>query len=107
MLAGFEGRPPQGGDAGRGSRPLHDPQQPPSHAQANPLGLGDGGELALFVGSDLDGAFEPVLEGLDLGLPLGELLLELVNAGLRRGAIDGVGDLFGLAVQRWRDCSRS
>ena len=44
--------------------------------------------------------FQPLLEGLDLGLPLGELSLQFVDAGLRRGAVHGLGDLFGLAVER-------
>ena len=75
-------------------------KQPPGHAQADPLGLGDGGELVLRVGGDLDGVFEPLPEGLDLGLLLGELLLKLVDPGLGRGAVDGLGDLFGLAIKR-------
>ena len=80
--------------------PVHDPQQPPGHAQADPLGLGDGGELVLLVGGDLDGVFQPLLEGLDLGPLLGELPLKLVDPGLGRGAVHGVGDLLGLAVER-------
>ena len=91
---------PSVGTLGSGSRPRHDPQQPPGHAQADPLGLGDGGELVLLVGGDLDGVFQPLLEGLDLGLLLGELLLKVVDPGLGRGAVHGVGDLFGLAVER-------
>jgi hypothetical protein len=54
----------------------------------------------LLVGGDLDGVFQPLLEGLDLGPLLDELLLEFVDAGLGRGAVDGVGDLLGLAVER-------
>ena len=65
-----------------------------------PLGLGDGGELVLLVGGDLDRVFQPLLEGLDLGPLLGKLSLKLVESGLGRGAVHGVGDLFGLAVQR-------
>ncbi len=80
--------------------PVHDPQQPPGHAQADPLGLGDGGELVLLVGGDLDGVLQPLLEGLDLGLLLGELPLKLVDAGLGRGAVHGLDDLLGLAVER-------
>ena len=41
-----------------------------------------------------------VLEGVDLGLPLGELSLKFVDPGLGRGAVDGLGDLLGLAVER-------
>jgi hypothetical protein len=99
-LAGLEGRPPQGRHAGDRLRPGHDPQEPAGHAQADPLGLGDDGELVLLLGGDLDGEFQPLLEGLDLGLPPGELLLEIVDAGLGRGAIHGEGDTLGLAVER-------
>jgi len=99
-LASLESRPPQGRDAGSGCRSLHDPQEPPGHAQAHPFGLGDGGELVLLVGGDLDGVTEPFLEGLNLGLPLGELLLQFVDAGLGRSAVHGESDLLGLAVER-------
>ena len=54
----------------------------------------------LLVGGDLDGVFQPLFEGLDLGLPLGELPLKFVDLGLGRGAVDGLGDLFGLAIER-------
>ena len=100
LLAGLEGRPPQRRHGATAARPGHDLQEPPGHAQADPLGLGDGGELVLLVGGDLDGVPEPLLEGLDLGLPLGESSLEFVDAGPGRGAVDGLGDLPGLAVQR-------
>jgi hypothetical protein len=36
-------------------------------AQADPFGAGDGGELALRAGGDLDGPFQSLVEGLDLG----------------------------------------
>ena len=98
--AGLAGRPPQRRDAGSGFRSLHDPQEPPGHAQADPLGLGDGSELVLLVGGDLDGVTQPLLEGLDLGPLFDESLLESVNAGLGRGAVHGVSDLLGLAVER-------
>ena len=54
----------------------------------------------LLVGGDLDGVFQSLLEGVDLGLPLVELSLERVDLGLGRGAVDGLDDLFGLAVER-------
>ena len=63
LLAGLEGRPPQRRHARTASRPRHDPQQPPGHAQADPLGLGDGGELVLLVGGDLDGVSRAALGG--------------------------------------------
>ena len=54
----------------------------------------------LLVGGDLDGEFQPRLEGLDLGLPLGELPPKLVDLGLRHAAVHGLGDLLGLAIER-------
>jgi hypothetical protein len=51
-------------------------------------------------GGDLDGVLEPLSDGLDLGPLLGELSLKVVDLGLGRGAVDGVGDLFSLAVKR-------
>jgi hypothetical protein len=82
------------------SRPCHDLQQPPGHAQADPLGLGDGGELMLLLGSELDGVFQPLFEGVDLGLPSGELSLKFFDSALRHGAVHGLGDLFGLTIKR-------
>jgi hypothetical protein len=90
----------QGRHARDGGRPRHDSQESPGHAQADPLGLGDGGELVLLVGSDLDGVFETLPESIDLGLPLGQLLLKLVDSAPGRGAVDGIGDLPGFAVER-------
>ena len=98
--AGLEGRPPQRRHAGDRLRSGHDVQEPAGDAQADALGLGDGGELVLLVGSDLDRVFEPLLEDLDLGPLVGELPLKFVDPGPGRGAVDGIGDLFGLAVER-------
>ena len=53
-----------------------------------------------FSGVISTASFSLALEGLDLGLPLGELPPKLVDLGLRHGAVDGLGDLPGLAVQR-------
>jgi hypothetical protein len=100
VLSGLEGRAAQRGDAGDGLRRRHDPQEPAGDTQADPLGLGDGGELVLRVGGDLDGVLEPFLEGLDLGPVLGELSLEFVDPGFDRRSIHGLDDLFGLAVER-------
>jgi hypothetical protein len=100
VRAGLEGRPPQGRHARDRLRPGHDSQESPGHAQADALGLGDGGELILLIGGDLDGVLESLLKGLDLGLAAVELLLEFVDAGLGVGAVDGGGDLLGLAVER-------
>ncbi len=52
------------------------------------------------VGGDLDGVSEPPLEGLDLGVLLGKLSLEIVDASPGRGAVHGIGNLLGLAVER-------
>ncbi len=54
----------------------------------------------LRVGGDLDGVLQPLFEGFNLGLPLGELPLKVFDLGLRRGAVHGLGDLFGLAIKR-------
>jgi hypothetical protein len=75
-------------------------QEPAGDAEADPLGLGDDGELALLLGGDLDGVTEPLPEDTDLGQLVGELLLEFVDAGLGCGAVHGVGNLPGLAVER-------
>ena len=64
------------------------------------LGLGDAGELVLFVACDLDGVLQSLLEILDLSLLPGELPLEFVDAGLDCGSVDSIGDLTGLAVKR-------
>ncbi len=98
--AGVEGRTPQRRHAGRALRPGHDAQEPSGHAQADPLGLGDGGELVVLVGGDLDGALQPFLEGSDLGPLLGELSPKSIDPGFDRGAVDGFDDLLGFAVER-------
>src|SRR3954468_2241911 len=54
----------------------------------------------LLVRGHLDGTLQSPWEGLDLGPLLGELSLKVVDAGSRRGAIDGLDDLLGFAVER-------
>jgi hypothetical protein len=98
--AGLVGGASQGRHAGDGLRAGHDPEEPAGDTQADPLGLGDGGELAMRVGGDLDGVVEPLPEGLDLGPVLGELPLKLVDPGFGCGAVDGRDDLVGLTVER-------
>ena len=100
VLAGLERGSPQCRHARDGDRPGHDVQEPACDAEADPLGLGDDGELALLLGGDLDGVTEPFLEDTDLGSLVGELLLKFVDAGLGSGTVHGVGDLLGLAVER-------
>ena len=100
QLASFLGGPSQRRHARGSYRPGHDLQQPPRHAQADTLGLGDAGELVLFVACDLDSVLQPLLEILDLSLLPGELPLEFVDAGLDCGSVDSIGDLTGLAVKR-------
>jgi hypothetical protein len=99
-LAGPDGRTPQRRDAGWGLRSGHDAQEPAGDAEADPLGLGDGGELVVLLGSDLDGELQPFLEGSDLGPLLGEVSPKLIDPGFGRGAVDGLDDLLGLAVER-------
>ena len=91
--AGLEGRPSQGRHARDRHRSGHDVQEPSGDAQADPLGLGDGGEFLLLVPSDLHGVLGSLLKGLDLGLAAGQLLLEFVNASLGGGAVNGLDDL--------------
>jgi hypothetical protein len=100
VLAGLERGSSPCGHARDGNRPRHDVQEPACDAEADPLGLGNDGELALLLGGDLDGVTEPFLEDADLGSVVGELVLEFVDAGLGRGTVHGVGDLLGLAVER-------
>jgi hypothetical protein len=100
VLAGLEGGTPEGRHAGDGLGPGHDPQESPGHAQANPLGLGDDGELGLLLGGDLEGELQPLLEGLDFGTSLGEFSTKAVDPGLDRDAIDSLDDLLGLAIER-------
>jgi len=95
-----ESGPPQRRDAGDGLRPGHDVQEPTGDAQADALGLGDGGEFVLLLGGDLDGTIQPLPEGLDLGLLLGEVALKVIDPGSGRGTVHGLGDLVGLAVER-------
>jgi hypothetical protein len=78
-LSGLQGRASQGGHARDGVRPRNDLQQPPRHAQTDPFGLGDSGELVLGVGGDLDGLLQPLVKGLNLGVLLSDLVLECVD----------------------------
>jgi len=75
-------------------------QESAGDAEADPLGLGDGGELVLLVASDLHGTFPPLAEGPILGLLVGQASPQLLDPGLGRSAIDGLDDLLGLAVER-------
>jgi hypothetical protein len=75
-------------------------QESPGDAEADPLSLGDEGELGLLLGGDLAGELQLLLEGLDFGVPLGELSVKPVDPGLEHNAIDGLGDLLGLAIER-------
>jgi hypothetical protein len=100
VLAGLEGGPPQRRHTRGALRPGHDVQEPSCDAEADPLGLGDGGELVVLLGGDLDGVVEAFPEGLDHGLVVGEFSLEFVDPGFGGGAADGLDDLVGLAVER-------
>ena len=87
--ARLQGRPSQGGNARGDFRPrsFHDLQEPPSHAQADPLGLGDGGELVLFLGGDLHGVLEPLVKGVMFRLLRGQVPLKVVDPGLGSGPV--------------------
>jgi hypothetical protein len=97
---GLQGGASQGGHTRGGSRPRYDPQQPSGDAQADPLGLGDGGELVLFFGGDLHSVLQPLVKGLILRLLLGQLPLKFVDAGLGGGPVQGINDVIGLTVER-------
>jgi len=58
-----------------------------------------GGEFLLLVRGDLDSLLQAVLERLDLGLLLSELLLQLRDVRLGRCGLDGVDNLMGLPVE--------
>jgi hypothetical protein len=98
--AGLEGRPSQRRHTRHRLRSGHDLQEPAGHAEADPLGLGDRGELVVRVAGDLDGPLQPLAEGPILGLLVGQASLQLLDPGLGRGAIDGLDDPLGLTVER-------
>ena len=72
MPTGLEGRPPQCRHAGHRLRTGHDLQEPAGDAEADPLGLGDGGELVLRVAGDLHGPLQSSAQGPILGLLVGQ-----------------------------------
>ena len=100
MPAGLMGRPPQRRHAGHRDRSGYDQQEPSGDGEADPLGLGDTGELVLLVAGDLHGVLQPLAEGPILGVAVGELTTEFVDASFGRGAGDGGDDLLSLAVER-------
>jgi hypothetical protein len=100
MPTGREGRPPQRRHARHRLRSGHDLQESMGDAEADPLGLGDGGELVLRVAGDLHGPLQSGAQGAILGLLVGQASSQLLDPGLGRGAVDGFDDLPGLAVER-------
>ncbi len=100
VFGGLESRPSQGRHAGDRHRPGHDEQEPAGDPQADPLGLGDGGEFVLLLTGDLDGLLQPQAEGPILGLPVGQTSPQFLDPGLGDGAVDGLDDLLGLTVER-------
>jgi len=100
LLAGLEGGASQCRHAGDRHRSGHDEQEPAGDAEADPLGLGDGGELILLVSGDLDGSLQAAAKEPILGLAVGELLPEVFDPSFGRRAIDGLDDLLGLAIER-------
>src|SRR5262245_51220338 len=100
MPTGLEGRPPQCRRARHRLRTGHDLQEPAGDAEADPLGLGDRGELVLRVAGDLHGPLPSGAQGPILGLLVGQASPQLLDPGLGRGAIDGLDNLLGLTVER-------
>lgn len=99
-LAGREGGPSQRRHARGRLRSGHDVEESAGDAEADPLGLGDGGELLLHVAGDLHGPLQASAKGLILDLAVGQLSPEVVDASFGGRAIDGLDDLGGLAVER-------
>jgi len=91
---------PNGGTVGMVFDPVKTSNNCRTTLRLTSLGLGNTGELVLFVPRDLDGVLQPLLEVLDMSLLPGELPLEFVDAGLGRGSVHGIDDLTGLAVKR-------
>jgi hypothetical protein len=100
LATGLEGRPSQRGDAGDRHRSGHDVQEPLGDGEADPLGLGDRGELFLLVAGDLHGVLQPRAEGPILGLLVSQQSPQLREPSFGCGAIDGLDDLLSLAVER-------
>ncbi len=100
VLSGLEGGASQRRHTRDGLGSGHDAQEPLCDAQADALGLGDSGEFVLLVASDLDGVLQPRAEGPILGLLVGQSSPQVIDAGFGRGAVDGLDDLLGLAVER-------
>jgi hypothetical protein len=98
--AGLEGRPSQGRRAGDRHRSGHDVQEPAGDAEADTLGLGDGGELVLLVAGDLHGLLQSPAEGPILGLLVGQQPSQFLEPSFGCGPIDGIDDLVRLAVER-------
>jgi len=96
----LEGRPPQGRHAGDRRRPGHDVQEPAGDGEADPFGLGDGGELLLLVAGDLHGPLQPRAKGPILGLLVGQASLQFLDVGSGDGAVGGLDDRLGLTVKR-------
>src|SRR4051794_203709 len=74
LPAGHERRPPQRRHARGRLRSGHDVEEAAGDSEADPLGLGDGGELLLHVAGDLHGSLQAAAKGLIFGLAVGELL---------------------------------
>ena len=75
-------------------------QEPAGDGEAHPLGLGDGGKLILLVAGDLHGPLQPRAKRPILGLLVGQASLQPLDAGSGDGAVGGLDDLLGLAVER-------
>ena len=99
MLSRLDGGASQGGDAGGGLRSADDLEQPPGDAEADALGLSDGGEVVVDFRREDDSVLEPVVEGLDLSVLPVELLLEPVDPSYGGVAVDGLDDVVSFAVE--------
>jgi hypothetical protein len=100
LLASLEGGASQRRHAGDRLGSGHHVEESAGDGEADPLGLGDGGELLLLVTCDLHGPLQAAAKGLILDLAVGELSPEVVDPSLGGRAVDGLDDLLGLAIER-------
>jgi hypothetical protein len=75
-------------------------QEAAGDGQADALGLGDARELGQRVGIDAYGLLQLAAQRSDLGTEAIDLVPEILELPLGRGALDGLEDFRGVAVER-------
>jgi hypothetical protein len=76
-----------------------DSKEPACDGKADAFGLSGGGEVGLQVGRDLDTKALGVLEGLEVGLELAELILKQGELLLMRSSVEVTQSGVSLAVK--------